>query len=294
MVARLIERRELSQRRACELVGIDHSVLHYRFRRSDDAPLRQRLRELAQVRRRFGYRRLGWLLAREGHAMNHKKLYRLYREEKLMVRRRRGRKRALGARAPLPSAQAVNQRWSLDFVSDTLSDGRRFRILCMVDNFSRECLATVVDSSLSGVRVVRQLEQLIRDRGTPKIIVSDNGAELTSLAVLRWVPGRVAWHYIEPGQPAQNAFIESFNSRFRDECLNEHVFLRLAEAREIIEAWRHDYNCLRPHSSLGALTPSEFADRQGAGPPEQVWGSAARPLAPPPQPRHNINSGPYS
>jgi putative transposase len=104
---------------------------------------------------------------------------------------------------------------------------------------------------------------------------------------------RVGWHYIEPGQPAQNAFIESFNSRFRDECLNEHVFLRLAEAREIIEAWRHDYNCLRPHSSLGALTPSEFADRQGAGPPEQVWGSAARPLAPPPQPRHNINSGPY-
>jgi putative transposase len=191
--------------------------------------------------------------------MNRKKLYRLYREEKLMVRRRGRRKRAIATRAPLALPAAVNRRWSLDFVSDALGDGRRFRILCVVDNFSRECLATVVDTSLGGVRVVRELERLVNQRGTPGVIVSDNGTELTSCAVLRWATGRLDWHYIEPGKPVQNAFIESFNSRLRDECLNEHVFLTLAEARATIEAWRHDYNHLRPHSSLGNLTPEEFA-----------------------------------
>ena len=285
----MIEQHGFSQRRACRLIGIDHSVLRYRSKRPDDAPLRQRLRALAQQRRRFGYRRLGWLLVREGCRMNHKKLYRLYREEKLMVRRRRGRKRALGSRTPLCLPTTINERWSLDFVADTLSNGRRFRMLCIVDDFSRECLTTVVDTSLSGVRVVRELEQLIRTRGTPKIMVSDNGTELTSVAVLRWVPGRVAWHYIEPGKPVQNAFIESFNSRLRDECLNEHVFQSLAEARELIASWRHDYNFVRPHSSLGALTPMEFVAQQGDGPPEQAQGSAARPLAPPPRLGHNIN-----
>ncbi len=275
-MARVIERHGFSQRRACRLIGIDHSTLRYQSKRPDDAPLRQRLRELAQQRRRFGYRRLGWLLVREGHAMNHKKLYRLYREEKLMVRRRR--KRALGTRTPLSLPSTINERWSLDFVSDTFGDGRRFRILCIVDDFSRECLATVVDTSLSGVRVVRELEQLIRERGKPKIIVSDNGTELTSVAVLRWVPGRVTWHYIEPGKPVQNAYIESFNSRLRDECLNEHAFLNLAEAREIIASWRLDYNHVRPHSSLGALTPIEFAQQQGDRPLELVRGSAAVPL----------------
>ena len=267
--------------------------LRYRSKRPDDAPLRQRLRELAQQRRRFGYRRLGWLLAREGCRMNHKKLYRLYHEEKLMVRRRGGRKRALGTRAPMLLPASINQRWSLDFIADALSDGRRFRILCVVDDFSRECLACVVDTSLPGVRVVRELERLTNERATPKVIVSDNGSELTSVAVLRWVPGRVAWHYIEPGKPVQNAFIESFNSRLRDECLNEHIFLNLTEAREVIEAWRLDYNYARPHSSLGTLTPGEFAELQGNGPPEQAQGSAARPLAPPPHPGHNINPGLY-
>jgi putative transposase len=289
----LIEQHGLSQRRACRLVGIDHSIWRYQPRRADDSALRQRLRELAQERRRFGYRRLGWLLAREGHAMNCKKLYRLYREEKLMVRRRGGRKRALGTRAPMVLPRTINQRWSLDFVSDTLSDGRRFRILAVVDDFSRECLTMVVDTSLGGVRVVRELERLALARATPQIIVSDNGTELTSGAVLRWAIDRVAWHYIQPGKPVQNAFIESFNSRLRDECLNEHVFVSLREAREIIEAWRHDYNHVRPHSSLGALTPIEFADQQGDRPPEPVWGSAARPLAPPPHPGQNINSGLY-
>ena len=237
-VARLVEQRGLSQVRACRLVGLNRSSMNYRPRRPDDSLLRQRLRELAAERRRFGYRRLGWLLEREGHVMNRKKLYRLYREEKLMVRRRRGRKRALGTRAPMTLPDAINQRWSLDFVADALSDGRRFRILCVVDDFSRECLATVVDTSLGGVRVVRELDRLTAERALPRMVVSDNGTELTSCAVLRWATGRLEWHYIEPGKPVQNAFVESFNSKLRDECLNEHVFLTLAEARETIEAWR--------------------------------------------------------
>jgi putative transposase len=268
-VARLVEQRGLSQVRACRLVGLNRSSMNYRPRRPDDSLLRQRLRELAAERRRFGYRRLGWLLEREGHVMNRKKLYRLYREEKLMVRRRRGRKRALGTRAPMTLPGAINQRWSLDFVADALSDGRRFRILCVVDDFSRECLATVVDTSLGGVRVVRELDRLTAERALPRMVVSDNGTELTSCAVLRWATGRLEWHYIEPGKPVQNAFVESFNSKLRDECLNEHVFLTLAEARETIEAWRYDYNHLRPHSSLGALTPIEFAmlKRQQQQPP---------------------------
>ena len=224
---KVMERHGLSQRRACELVGLDRSTLRYRCRRPDDSALRQRLRELAAERRRFGYRRLGWMLAREGHALNHKKLYRLYREERLMVRRRRGRKRALGTRAPMALPIRINQRWSLDFVSDTLSDGRRFRILCIVDDFSRESLAAVVDTSLGGVRVVRELERLTIERALPETVVSDNGTELTSGAVLRWATRRVAWHYIEPGKPVQNAFIESFNSKLRDECLNEYVFAGL-------------------------------------------------------------------
>jgi putative transposase len=250
---------------------MDRSTLRYQGKQPDDSALRQRLRELAAERRRFGYRRLGWMLAREGHAMNHKRLYRLYREERLMVRRRGRRKRALGTRAAILLPQAINQRWSLDFVSDTLSDGRRFRILCVVDDFSRECLATVVDTSLSGVRVVRELERLGIERAMPQVVVSDNGTELTSGAVLRWTTGRLAWHYIEPGKPVQNAFVESFNGRLRDECLNEHVFFSLAEARQIIESWRYDYNHLRPHGSLGALTPNEFAVLKGQNrqPPQE-------------------------
>ena len=254
-----MERHGLSQRRACDLVGLDRSTMRYRCRRPEDRALRERLRELAAERRRFGYRRLGWMLAREGHTINHKKLYRIYREERLIMRRRRGRKRALGTRAPMMLPSRINQRWSLDFVSDTLSDGRRFRILCIVDDFSRECLAAVVDTSLGGVRVVRELERLVEERALPETVVSDNGTELTSGAVLRWATRRLAWHYIEPGKPVQNAFIESFNGKLRDECLNEYVFSTLAEARTIIEAWRQDYNQPRPHSSLGALTPSEFA-----------------------------------
>ncbi len=181
---------------------------------------------------------------------------------------------------------------ALDFVSDTLADGRRFRVLCVLDDFSRECLAAVVDTSLGGARVARELEQVVNQRGWPQTIVSDNGTELTSNAVLRWAAERVSWHYIQPGKPVQNAFIESFNSKLRDECLNEHFFFGLTEARQLIEAWRRDYNQLRPHSSLGALAPAEYDSRRGDGPPEQAQGSAARPpcSTAPPGAKHQLRT----
>lgn len=257
-----IKEKGLSQRRACALVGMDRKSYRYTSRRSDDAPLRQRLRELASERRRFGYRRLGLLLEREGLKINHKKLYRLYHEERLTVRKRGGRKRALGTRAPMAIPQGRNQRWSLDFMSDALVDGRRFRILCVIDDFSRECLATVVNNSISGIRVARELDRIAEMRGLPCMVVSDNGTELTSNAMLRWQQdAQVEWHYIAPGKPMQNAFVESFNGRLRDECLNEHLFTSYAHARQVIEDWRIDYNTRRPHTSLNGLTPREFAAR---------------------------------
>jgi putative transposase len=251
---------EVSQRRACQAIGADRSSVRYRSRRPDDAHLRVRLREIAAVRRRFGYRRLHVLLAREGLALNHKKLRRLYAEERLQVRRRGGRKRALGTRAPLALPQGPNQRWSLDFLHDQLSDGRRFRILAVVDDFTRECLALVADTSLSGLRVGRELDAIIAERGKPLACVSDNGTELTSMAILRWCQDTgVEWHYIAPGKPQQNAFIESFNGRLRDELLNETLFGSLAHARAALAEWRLDYNTVRPHSSLGNLPPVDYA-----------------------------------
>ncbi len=257
-----IEERGYSQRRGCDLVGIAPRVYRYRSSRPDDVGLRQRLRELAAKRRRFGYRRLHLLLRREGMTVNWKKLYRLYKEERLTVRKRGGRKRALGTRGPMAIPQDANQRWSLDFVSDTLIDGRRFRILCVIDDFSRECLATVVDNSISGERVARELDRIAERRGFPCMIVSDNGTELTSNAMLKWQQDRsVEWHYIAPGKPMQNGFVESFNGRLRDECLNEHLFRSYRHARDVIERWRIDYNLNRPHTSLDGLTPNEFATR---------------------------------
>jgi len=248
----------LSERRACSIVGVARRVVRYRSRRPDDGAVRQRLRALAGERRRFGYRRLGILLAREGIVMNRKKLLRLYREEGLKVRRRGGRKRALGTRMPMTLPQAPNQRWSLDFVSDALTDGRRFRILAVMDDFTRECLCLVADTSLSGVRVARELDAIIAARGRPRTLVSDNGTELTSMAILRWSQEtRIDWHYIAPGKPTQNAFVESFNGRLRDELLNETLFVSVAHARAELVAWRLDYNTVRPHSALGGMTPAE-------------------------------------
>jgi len=255
-----------SQRRACGLVGLEPKTYRYVSRRSDDGLVRQRLKELALERRRFGYRRLHILLRREGVLVNRKKLYRLYREERLTVRKRGGRKRALGTRAPMAVPQGANQRWSLDFMSDALACSRKFRILTVVDDFSRECLALVADNSLSGIRVARELDRIVEGRGVPCMIVSDNGTELTSHAMLGWQEKHgVEWHYIAPGKPTQNGFIESFNGRLRDECLNEHLFTSLPEARRIIEAWRIDYNTRRPHTSLNGLTPTEFAARPTEG-----------------------------
>lgn len=256
-----MDKHGLSERRACALADLDRSTFQYQKKTGGDEPLRKRLRELATERRRFGYRRLGILLDREGHHANHKKIYRLYKEEGLAVRQRRGRKRAIGTRRPMLIPERPNERWSLDFVSDTLSDGRRIRALCVVDDHSRECLTILVDTSLSGERVARELERLICWRGKPKMIVSDNGTELTSHAILKWSEAAgVEWHYIQPGKPTQNAFVESFNGRFRDECLNEHLFDGLADARHIIEVWRQDYNTQRPHTALGGLAPAVYAN----------------------------------
>ena len=252
----------MSERRACRIIGADRASVRYRSRRPGDGALRDRLRCLAHERRRFGYRRLYVLLRREGQVVNRKRVYRLYREERLMVRRRGGRKRALGTRAPIALPSAANERWSLDFVHDQMVDARRFRILAVVDDCTRECLALVADTSIPGLRVARELDRVVARRGRPATIVSDNGTELTSNAMLRWADERrVAWHYIVPGKPTQNAFIESFNGRLRDELLNETLFRSLPHARAILETWRQDYNVQRPHSRLGWLTPEAYAAR---------------------------------
>lgn len=259
--AHLQEAYAVSQRRACSVLKIDRSSMRYRRRRADDGPLRAKIREIASERRRFGYRRIHLMLKRRGEIMNLKKLRRLYREERLQVKRRGGRKRALGTRRPILLPDAPNRRWSLDFVSDAFTDGRRFRIFAVVDDFTRECLSLVADTSISGRRVARELDVVIHRRGAPATCVSDNGTELTSTAILEWSQDRrIDWHYIAPGKPQQNAFIESFNARLRDELLNETLFSSLDQARTALAAWKEDYNHARPHSALGNITPKEFAD----------------------------------
>ena len=279
-VAHLRTAFDMSERRACRTIDCMRMTVRYRSRRPDDTELRQRLRALAHERRRFGYRRLHVLLRREGFTVNHKRLFRLYREERLMVRRRGGRKRAIGMRAPMLVPQLPNERWSLDFVADQFNDGRRLRILVVVDDCSRECLALVPDTSISGMRVARELDRLLTDRGTPKMIVSDNGTELTSNAILQWADDhKVAWHYIAPGKPVQNAFAESFIGRLRDELLNETLFRSLAHARTALEAWRADYNTNRPHSRLGWMSPAIYAADRRSAALRYMDGSAPRTAA---------------
>ncbi len=274
----------MSERRACQVIGCVRMTIRYRSRRVDDVALRERLRALASERRRFGYRRLHIFLRREGYVVNHKRLFRIYREERLMVRKRGGRKRALGTRAPMLVPLVPNDRWSLDFVSDQFACGRRFRILAIFDDCTRECLTAVADTSLSGLRVARELDLLIATRAKPRTIVSDNGTELTSNAILCWADqAQVGWHYIAPGKPTQNAFVESFNGRLRDEFLNETLFTSLMQARLALEQWRRDYNTVRPHSRIGWLAPAVYAAQfspqrdQGA---VQTNGSAPWPVAP--------------
>jgi putative transposase len=246
----------VSERRAQRVVGLSRGTAHYRTKRND-AALREAMRRVAAERRRFGYKRIAVMLKREGFACNLKKIYRIYREEGLMVKRRKGRKKAIGTRLPLPKPDSINQVWSLDFLSDALSDGRRFRILSVMDQCSRECLTLAADTSIGGMRVARELDRLIERYGRPLCIVSDNGTEFTSRAILAWAQNLdIEWHYITPGKPRENGYTESLNGRIRDECLNEHVFESLAHARRLIGEWREDYNNVRPHGSIGNIPPA--------------------------------------
>jgi putative transposase len=259
-VQRVQERYRLSERRACRLVGIGRSTLRYRrHARADEPSLRQRLRELAAERPRFGYRRLHVLLRREGVIVNHKRIERRSREEGLAVRRRTRKRVARDGRGRATLPIRPNQQWGVDFVSDALAWGRRIRLFTVVDVFTREALAIEVDTSLPGGRVVRVLERLVAERGGPDEIVLDNGPELAGKAVDQWAYERGVWlRFIEPGKPIQNAFVESFQGRLRDECLDRHWFVSLADARHTVEAWRQDYNRVRPHSALGYRPPQEF------------------------------------
>lgn len=248
-----------SERRACRYTGFARSSQRYRTRRPSRQALRDRLGTLAIARPRWGYRRLYRVLRREGWTVNRKLVQRVYREEELHVRRRR-RKRVAVARTPLPRPTTPNEHWSMDFVSDALGDGRKFRALTIVDDCTRESPVIEVDVSLPGARVVQVLDRLALTRGLPKAIVLDNGPEFRGEALDQWAHRRgVTLEFIQPGKPVQNAFVESFNGRFRDECLNQSWFVSLRDAQETIEAWRVDYNTARPHSSLSDRTPEEFA-----------------------------------
>lgn len=261
-VMHLMTTRQMGVTRACGLIGISRSLYRYESKRPGDTPLKDRLTTLAGQKRRYGYRRLHVLLLREGWLLNWKRTYRVYREAGLAVRRRK-RKRIAGIeRQEKVMATGPNQSWSMDFVSDGFVDGRRLRCLNIVDDFTKECLAIEVDTSLPGRRVVSVLEQLAEMRGLPRSITVDNGPEFISKALDAWAYEQgLTLRFIEPGKPQQNAYIESFNGKFRDECLNEHWFLSMRHAQAIIADWRLEYNEARPHSALGYRTPKEFVER---------------------------------
>jgi transposase InsO family protein len=297
-VAYLQAEHGLSERRACQIVGADRTMIRYRSRRAPDTVLRGRLRDLANERRRFGYRRLFVLLRREGEPSGINRIYRLYREEGLTVRKRKARRKAVGTRAPILVDARPNARWSLDFVHDQFANGQRFRVLNVVDDVTRECLAAIPDTSISGRRVVRELTALIERRGKPGMIVSDNGTELTSNAILTFTAAhRIEWHYIAPGKPMQNGFVESFNGRMRDELLNETMFRNLAHARIVITAWAADYNTERPHSALDYQTPADYARSLTAAiarPAARDESSARRAIAQPAPIGVNTNRAPVA
>ena len=258
-VAFFREEFKLSQRKACAMAGLHRSTLAYRSLSRGGEEVRRRLRELAAERPRYGYRRLHVLLVREGRQVNHKRVHRMYREEGLAVLRRRRKRVASEVRRPLARAERLNQCWAMDFMRDTLANGRTFRTLNVLDCCSREALAIEVDTSLPGLRVTRVLDRVGGERGLPEMLVIDNGPEFTGKALDVWAHERgVQLYFIRPGKPIENAFIESFNGHFRDECLNQHWFTSLDDARAEIEAWRDDYNEERPHSALGRRTPAEF------------------------------------
>jgi putative transposase len=248
----------VSQRRVCRVLNLCLATYRYKSRRGDGGVIRRRMRELAEERPRFGYRRLHVLLRREGFRVNHKRVYRLYRLDGLMLRRKK-RKRVSRNRVPMPIPTRPAEQWSMDFLSDQLADGRRLRVFAVIDQYSRESLAIEAGTSFPGSAVVLVLERIAQERGYPKSIVSDNGPEFVGRALDAWAyEHKVSLDFIQPGKPTQNAFAESFNGKFRDECLNQHWFLSMKEARGIFEDWRLDYNDVRPHSSLGDLTPTEY------------------------------------
>jgi putative transposase len=255
----LKEEHGLGVTRACGLVGISRSLYGYRSRRPDGSKLCERIAELAGEKRRYGYRRIHVLLRREGWQVNRKHTYRLYREAGLAVRRRKRKRIGSFERRPLPKPSTVNRSWSMDFVADGLIGCRKLRCLTMVDDYSRECVALEVDTSINGRRVATVLDRLADLRGLPLSITVDHGPEFEGQVLDAWAYEHgVRLNFIRPGKPVENAYIESFNGRFRDECLNEHWFLTMAHARRVIEAWRIEYNTERPHSSLGNLTPEQF------------------------------------
>lgn len=252
---------QMSERHACRLLGLGRTTHRYRARKAErDGALRARLKELAAQRMRFGYRRLTAMLLREGMAANHKRVYRLYREEGLAMRIRPRRRIRWSGAVVKPAASQPNKRWSMDFVSDCVSRGKVIRMLTIVDDCTRECPVIEVDTSLGGLRVRRVLDRMAIERGLPEAIVVDNGPEFRGRALAAWSEERgVRLEFIQPGKPVQNAYIESFNGRLRDECLNANWFTSLSDARRKIETWRRDYNEQRPHSSLNYLPPAEFA-----------------------------------
>jgi len=259
----LMTERGFGVTRACGLIGISRSLYRYRSRRPDSGLLRARIEEIAAIKRRYGYRRVYLRLRREGWEVNRKRVYRLYREAGLAVRRRKRKRIGMFERKPLPKPTAANVSWSMDFVADGLIGGRRLRCLTIVDDCTRECLAIEVDTSITGLRVQAVLDRLADIRGLSQSITVDNGPEFDGKVLDQWAYRTgVQLSFIRPGKPNENAYIESFNGKFRDECLNEHWFISLAQAREIIEAWRLEYNTERPHSSLGNRTPLEFATDQ--------------------------------
>ena len=259
-VAHVIEKFAVSERRACELVGVYRGSYRYRHRPDRNVELRQRLLELAGERPRFGYRRLWLLLKDERGPINRKRVQRLYRQAGLKVRRR-GRKRYKANVLQKPILTGPNQEWAMDFVHDQLATGQRIRTLSVIDSFTRECLALEVDTSLPSLRVIRVLNELAERRTLPQVIRTDNGPEFTSRRFLSWsMEKHVRATTIEPGKPIQNAYIESFNGRFRDECLNVCWFSNLEDARRRVRQWCSDYNTIRPHSSLQNQTPERFRE----------------------------------
>ena len=249
----------VSERHACRATHIPRSTVRYKKQKDNNEWLRTRLKELASQRRRFGSPRLIMMLKREGHKVNHKRVERIYKVEGLQLKKRKKRRQTAPLRVAIPTPTKPNERWSMDFVSDSTYDGRKFRCFTLVDDFSRESPIIVVDTSLPGHRIAQILDGLGGARGLPQTIVCDNGPEFAGAALDHWAHTRgVKLSFIRPGKPVENAFIESINGKFRDECLNENWFTSLKDAQEKIESWRRDYNRNRPHSSLGGQSPEEF------------------------------------